>query len=228
MKLSSETIKILQNFSQINENLVVAPGSELRTISQSKTILAEVVVEEDFPEFSIPDLRKFLSVYSYFGSPDIEFSENKLTITDGAKRVVLYYANPSLLVYPQKKINLTTQDITFQLDGESLAHLNKISSLLSCDDLVITNTNAPEGKLLITVTDLENPTSDVSMLEVEGSSDFSTFTAVMKMTGLKFLPDSYDAVISVMGENKGVALFMAKSRNLKYYVALGVNSEFHR
>jgi hypothetical protein len=50
----------------------------------------------------------------------------------------------------------------------------------------------------------------------------------MKMAGLKFLPDSYDAVISVMGENKGVALFMAKSRNLKYYVALGVNSEFHR
>ena len=49
MKVSSETINILKNFSGINSNLVFKPGKELKTISEAKTIMATASILEDFP-----------------------------------------------------------------------------------------------------------------------------------------------------------------------------------
>ena len=42
MNLSNDTISILKNFSDINQNILVKPGSKLQTISTLKNILAEV------------------------------------------------------------------------------------------------------------------------------------------------------------------------------------------
>ena len=44
MKISSETINILKNFSGINANLVFKPGKELKTISEAKTIMANASI----------------------------------------------------------------------------------------------------------------------------------------------------------------------------------------
>ena len=41
MKLSEQTVNILKNFSTINQNILVKEGSQLRTMSTMKNILAE-------------------------------------------------------------------------------------------------------------------------------------------------------------------------------------------
>ena len=63
MKLSEQTVNILKNFSTINQNILVKEGSQLRTMSTMKNILAEAPVTEDFPQdFGIYDLNEFLGV----------------------------------------------------------------------------------------------------------------------------------------------------------------------
>ena len=70
MKISSETINILKNFSGINANLVFKPGKELKTLSEAKTIMASASILEDFPvEFGVYDLNEFLSLFSLMDEP---------------------------------------------------------------------------------------------------------------------------------------------------------------
>lgn len=48
MKLSEQTVEVLQNFSSINNSLVFKKGTVLRTVSPQKTVLAEVEVGDNF------------------------------------------------------------------------------------------------------------------------------------------------------------------------------------
>jgi hypothetical protein len=82
MKISQETIAVLKNFSTINSNLLVKPGSTISTISPTKNILAEASVSETFDvEFGIWDLSKFLATISLFKDPEFEFSEDHVEIS---------------------------------------------------------------------------------------------------------------------------------------------------
>ena len=54
MKLSGETVDVLKNFSNINQNILIKEGTQLRTMSTMKNILAEAPIKESFPrEFGI-------------------------------------------------------------------------------------------------------------------------------------------------------------------------------
>ena len=57
MNLTSDTVAILKNFSDINQNILVKPGNQLQTISTLKNILAQADVTEKFDqEFAILSL----------------------------------------------------------------------------------------------------------------------------------------------------------------------------
>ena len=223
MKINNDTLKILQNFASINENLVVEAGSELRTVSPTKNILAEATVEDIFPTaFSIADIKKFLATYSYFNSPEINFTDKALSLSNGDnKNVVFYYANPDLLVYPKKRGTFSDCDVEFVLMESDLSHLNKISSLLSCEDLLVTNT-PDETRLALMIFDKENPTTDSSLCEVAGRTSLSKTRALFKMPNLKLMPGiSYEVTIA----KRGIAMFRAIGKDLKYYIALEKDSE---
>ena len=54
MKLSEKTVKILKNFSSINQSMLFRTGNKLKTKSTLNGIAAQAVVEEDIPfEFVI-------------------------------------------------------------------------------------------------------------------------------------------------------------------------------
>ena len=83
MKLSNGTINVLKNFSTINQNLVIKEGSDISTMSAMKKIVAKAKVEEDFTkEFAIYDLNEFLSALSLFGTPDLDFQDDYVVITE--------------------------------------------------------------------------------------------------------------------------------------------------
>ena len=50
MNLTSDTINVLKNFSDINQNILVKPGNKIQTISTMKNILAEAEVSEKFED----------------------------------------------------------------------------------------------------------------------------------------------------------------------------------
>ena len=50
MKLNSETVNVLKNFSTINQNLLIKEGNTLTTMSAMKNIVAKATIEETFPK----------------------------------------------------------------------------------------------------------------------------------------------------------------------------------
>ena len=85
MKLNQTTQDILKNFSEINTNILIKPGSELNTISTMKNILAKATINENFDkEFGIYDLNEFLSVVSSLDKPELTLQEKHMTISTKA------------------------------------------------------------------------------------------------------------------------------------------------
>ena len=75
MNLTSDTISVLKNFSDINQNILVKPGNKVQTISTMKNILAEAEVPEKFEsEFAIYDLPEFLRSVELFDKPELKFN----------------------------------------------------------------------------------------------------------------------------------------------------------
>ena len=75
MKLSENTISILRNFSDINQNILFKPGKNVATMSTMKNIMARAEVEEDFEqEFGVYDLPEFLRALDSFQQPVLKFN----------------------------------------------------------------------------------------------------------------------------------------------------------
>ena len=72
MNLSSDTVAVLKNFSDINQNILVKPGNKVQTISTMKNILAEAEISEKFDsEFAIYDLPEFFRAVMTLNLPDV-------------------------------------------------------------------------------------------------------------------------------------------------------------
>ena len=97
MKLSEKTIDLLENFSSINQSILVKKGSKLRTISVMKNILAEAEVDENFEkDFGIYDLPQFLNGVNLMNDPDIDLrNESYMILREGNTTNCLLYTSPS-------------------------------------------------------------------------------------------------------------------------------------
>ena len=117
MNLSDSTLTILKNFAGINNSILVKKGSQLRTISVAKNILAEAEITEEFPrEFGIYDLNQLLNGLGLHQNPDLDFNkESYLTIREGKRRVKYFYADPHVIISPpEKEITLPSEDVHFE------------------------------------------------------------------------------------------------------------------
>ena len=104
MKLSSNTLNILNNFSTINSGITVKSGNELTTVSAMKNIFAKAVVDETFnQEHSIYDLSEYLGAVSLFDTPDFEFNGESVNVVEGDNSVTYYYADPQMVISQQKE-----------------------------------------------------------------------------------------------------------------------------
>ena len=95
MNISTDTVAILKNFSEINDNILFKPGNKLNTISAMKNILAEATVSEKFEsEFGIYSLSELLRAVDLFDKPNLKINgTNHMTIKNLNKQL-----NISLLI----------------------------------------------------------------------------------------------------------------------------------
>ena len=118
MKLSDNTKEILKNFSEINPNLKITPGKEIKTISTMKNILATAGVEEEFPQdIAIYDLSEFLGMLSLFNKPTFTFDEKFMTINEEgtSTKSRYYFADESILTTPQEDVKMPATEVEFTL-----------------------------------------------------------------------------------------------------------------
>ena len=220
MKLSDSTLTVLKNFAGINNSILVKEGSQLRTISVAKNILAEAEIPEDFPrDVAIYDLNQFLNGLSLHQDPNLDFTEDShITIKEGRRRVKYFYADPQVIIAPpEKEINLPTQEVCFQLESSSLEKLVKAAAVYQLPDLSVIGEN---GEITMVVRDKKNDTSNEYAVYV-GETD-QTFDFNFKVENIKIIPGAYDVVIS----SKLLSEFTNKQYNLKYFIALEPDSTF--
>ena len=145
MKLSEKTIALLKNFSSINQSILFKKGNVLRTMSVMKNILAEVDIEECFPQdFAIYDLVQFLNGVSLYSDPDLDFkNESHLTIREGKNhRTKYFFADPSVIVAPpEKSLTLPSEDVSFTIDTNNLTQLLKAAAIYQSPDLSVIGEN---------------------------------------------------------------------------------------
>ena len=221
MKLSEKTINLLENFSSINQSILVKKGSKLRTISVMKNILAEAEVDENFErDFGIYDLPQFLNGVNLMKDPDLDLkNETYMIIREGkSTKVKFAFADPEVIITPpDKQMKLPSSDVTFQLDSVQLGKLLKASSVYQLPDLSAVG-NGEEVTLV--VSDRKNDNSNEYTLVVGKTEQVFEFN--FKIENIKLIPGSYDVQIS----KKNLAKFTNSNYNLDYFIALEPDSTY--
>jgi hypothetical protein len=220
MKLSSNTISLLKNFSTINQSILIKQGNQLRSISMAKNILAEAEIDEVFPhDFAIYELNQFLNGLNLHGDPELDFTSSKYVLIKGGNSCSKYFfADPNVIVTPpDKQIELPTEDICFTVNTQEVDKLIKASSVYQAPDLSVIG---EEGVVKMVVRDKKNDTHNNFSIDV-GKTD-NDFVFNFKVENLKLIKGTYEVVMS----QKLLSRFENSSFNVKYYIAMEPDSTF--
>ena len=218
MKLSSQTINVLKNFSTINQNLVIKEGSDITTMSAMKNIVAKAKVDESFTkEFAIYDLNEFLSALSLFGTPDLDFQNDFVVITEegSSKSLKYWYSDPSVVTTPTKDITMPSNEVKFNFSSDTLAEITRAASVIGAPDMVLEN-----GKLK--VTDKKNTTANDFALDLDVPASDINYKFWFKVENLKLIPGSYSVEVS----SKNISKFTNSNIEIEYFIALEPESSY--
>lgn len=224
MKLSSETLNVLKNFSNINKGILFKQGQVLKTVSSLRNILAEVTIKENIPaEFGVHDLNNFLSVVSlHKDDPSFEFDDKHVVIVGnkGRSKIKYRFCEPKMITTPpDKAIAMPSPEITFNVSAEDFDWILKASSVLGSPHIAI---ESDGSKINILTLDLADDSAHTDALEI-GQGNGDSYRMIFKTENFsKILPGSYEVEIS----SKGISKFTNKNFDLKYWVSTEAGSKF--
>ena len=221
MNLSSDTVAVLKNFSDINQNILVKPGNKVQTISTMKNILAEAEVKEQFDsEFAIYDLPEFLRSIDLFSKPSLELNGGsyvKIAEENSKQNIKYFFADKSVIVAPTKTITMPDKFVSFAFKKNDFAKLMKAATTLNLVDVAVVGNGS---KIHMVATDKKNKSSNEYSIDV-GDTD-KTFKAYFKVENFKMISDDYDVAIS----SQKISHFINRNKKVQYWIALEPDSEF--
>lgn len=217
MKLSPRTIEILKNYSTINQNILITPGKEIRTMHPQKNIVTVATIEDEFPkEAPIYDLGRFLSVYNLYTDPELKFGDKSIDISDGRAKTVYKLAPKNLLQFPPEgKLSIPGDVSGIQVTQKDLDSVLKASGALHLPDIAFIGAN---GKVRLQAMSIEDSGSDTFGIDIGETED--EFKMFIKKTNFKFLSQDYEVTLS----SNGAAQFTAS--DITYVVAVDLNSTY--
>jgi len=223
MELSDRTLSVLKNFANINSNIVFRQGSELKTISVAKNILAKASLTESIPqEFGIYDLNEFLNVLSLADNPNLSFEEKHLVVSDqtGLRGLNYFYSDVDMLSTPTKDVVMPEAEVKFTLDTDTLNRLKRAAGALGHDEISIT----PDGtSIRLTVVDKDDATSNSFFSNVEGEfAEGVDFKFILNVNNLKVINEDYKVSIS----SKLISNFKSLQSPIEYFIALEKSSKY--
>ena len=219
MKISSDTIDVLKNFSDINQNILVKSGKTLTTISTMKNILAEAEISDDMPqEFAIYDLPEFLRVIDMLKKPSLNFNgESHVEVVDGKQKVKYFFADKSVIVAPTKSITMPDTFVSFTFTKDMFEQVMKGINTMGLPDVAVVGDGTA---IKMIATDKKNKSSNTYSVDI-CSSD-KVFTGYFKAENFKMITDDYDVAIS----SQKISHFVNRTRPIKYWIALEPDSTF--
>ena len=222
IKLSTQTLDILKNFSGINSNLVVKAGEPLSTISEAKNIMAIANISESFETgFGIYDLNEFISMFSLMQDPELEFSADSVIFKSGKTKASYRFADESILTSPKNKINMPQADLSVSITSDLLTQVRKAAGVLGHS---IVSLKGEEGVVTLSVVDPKNSSANTfSVVLDENNSQQGSFDLQFLINNLKVLPGDYVVNIS----SKLISHWKNETIPVQYYIALEKTSTFN-
>ena len=212
MNISDNTLSVLKNFSNINQNLVVKAGNKIRTISPQKTVMAVAQVEDMFDSpFAIYDLNQFLSAISLFENPTFTFEDKNVIVANGKSSINYFYADESMVMTaPDRDIELPDTLVEFKLPTDIFKSTIQAASVLQAPNWSVVG----NGSIIeIVVGDVKNNTSNNYRVTVGQTSE--EFDITFKVENLKMMQRDYNVAVS----SKGISHFTTEKGDLSYFVA---------
>ena len=223
MELSESTLQVLRNFSGINQNLLIKTGSNIKTISEARNVVATADVTESFEkDFGIYDLNEFIGVMGLVDTPSLKFEDDFVIVSDssGRSKVKYFYAAEETLTAPTKDVTMPDADVKFVLDNDTLNRLKKAASTLGHSEVSI---QAKDGVLSLSIVENQNATSNAFSIDIDGEfKQDAVFNFIISISNLKILPGDYEVEIS----SKLITQFKNKELPLKYWIALEKSSTY--
>ena len=218
MKLSDTTISVLKNYSSINQNLKIDAGDNLVTMSAMKNIVAKSKVEETFEkDIAIYDLNEFLAALSLFESPELDFEDDHVMISNEGKTssCKYWYSDPSVVTTVSNPIEMPESEVSFTLSSDELSNITKAAAVIGVPDMVLEN-----GSLR--VTDKKNQTANAFSMNVAQDVKHLNYAFWFKVENLKLMPGTYDVSVS----SKKISHFKNTNVDIEYYIALEPESHY--
>ena len=211
MTLRDATVGVLKNFANINQNILIEEGKQIRTMSTMKNILATAPLTEEFPrDVGIYDLNEFLGVLSMAKDADIQFEDSHMTVSSGKTKIKYMYSDPSILTVPPQTFNAPEEDRMFRIDKYELQNILKASAVMQLPDITLVDR-------MLTATDLKNTTSNNYSIELQGDFALREHRLHWKAENLKMVPDFYRVGVS---ETANVSHWVNGDTGLDYWIAM--------
>lgn len=227
MQLSQTTFDILDNFTNINDNLVITPTEGEGTLIETKNVASNVFgsakVAENFDtEVAIYNLSELLSVIRLFDSPVIDFASNHLTISEknGTNKVRYLYADRSVLCYPESSIKFPGTDVQITIERDQFAKIKKAANTLGVPNVSIIG---QDGQVFLRAQDTADASSNTFDLGLSQPTEGGNTDFAVHFTNdtLNLLPVDYVVDLSL----KGISRFSNSAYNVDYYVGMKVQKE---
>jgi hypothetical protein len=223
MELCENTLNVLRNFSGINQNIMIRSGNNIKTMSETRNMIATADVSEQFTkDFGIYDLNEFIGVMGLVDTPSLKFEDDFVIVSDssGRSKIKYFYAAEETLTIATKDVNMPEADVKFTLDNDTLNKLKKAASTLGHSEVSI---KAKDGVLSLSVVENQNTTSNAFSIDIDGEfKRDAVFNFIISISNLKILPGDYDVEIS----SKLITQFKNKELPLTYWIALEKSSTY--
>jgi hypothetical protein len=216
LKLSKQTLNILKNFATINQTFYIKKGNKIAVMFDD-CIFAKAEVSEEFPlPVLIYDMNKLLGTLSLFASPEVEFEDKQLTITEGPHTVVYRYGDP-FIVRETPEVKAVPDKISLEctLSDTVLTMAQKAASLFAIKTFSIIGENK---RATLTIGDSK---TDNYKHELGGCDD--EFDYRFTLDNLKVMPSTYNMIL---GSKKGSGLMhlAADTSKVQYWMAANKDS----
>jgi hypothetical protein len=225
VKISKDTLKILKNYKNINLSYISKSGNIIRTLSDAKNIYAVANVDEEFPDFAIYDLKKFLGIVDLFEEPDFTFHDKYLTVSTGRQKTKYFFSDPTVLTVklPDKEINISDVLVEFMLTVDDISIINSVADKLSLPDLTVQIIN---DVVVAVVCDKSTSASNNHIITLDSANLFPDvigdidISLNFKIENLKLLSGDYWVELS----KKKISKFTNQHLDLTYYIAMEATS----
>lgn len=200
-EISKATTRLLDNFAGVSNSILLTEGKQQRTLAAGKSVLAIADLPEAWPRpTGIYDLGGFLRTLSLFDSPQVQFNDDAMLISQGRSRMKYRYSDPSTIqTVTAKELEKLTKDnpaVEFALPEAVLALLKKACALQDLSDVTIDVAD----EIIVRATSEKNPSSNAFEHVVENAKRYNP-TFQRKLTVKRehvdmLLPGNYTVALS--------------------------------